>query len=328
MRILVRCPNPIGDAVMATPAFRAIREGFADAHVTFVARKPVDEVLWGGPWFDELWGVQRDKSVWEMGRKIRGGDFDLGILFPNSLRSALEVFLGRVKRRVGYGGRARGLLLTDRLRRTTKDTVGSYLDLVRSLDSDPGEPNLELFVTEEQERDAEDFLRRHQAEGSRIIAMVPGATYGPAKLWRNDRWAEAADALSEETGARVVLSGSPAESHITREIAAKMKTRAIDAASEGVRLGVVKALVKRSALVLTTDTGPRHFAAAFGVPSVVLFGPTEVERTRSFLDDAVVVQKKVECGPCQKKTCPLDHRCMELITAEDVIEAARKALKA
>jgi len=328
MRILVRCPNPIGDAVMATPAFRAIREGFPEAHVTFLARKPVDEVLWGGAWFDELWGVQKEKSVWEVAGKIRSGAFDVAILFPNSFRSALEVFLGRAKRRVGYAEHSRGMLLTDRLKRKEIDTVRSYLDLVKPLGLDPGEPRLELFVTEEQSKEADEFLRRHGVdEGGKIIMVVPGAAYGPAKLWRNDRWARVADALSEETGARVVISGSPAESHITREIAANMKADVIDAAAEGVRLGTVKALVKRSMLMLATDTGPRHFAAAFGVPSVVIFGPTEVERTESFLEDVVVVRKDVECGPCQKKICPLDRRCMELITAEEVIEAAKKALK-
>jgi len=329
MRILVRCPNPIGDAVMATPAFAAIRKEFADAHITFLARKPVDEVLWGGRWFDELWGVQKEKSVWEVAKKIRGVDFDLAILFPNSFRSALEAFLGRARRRVGYAGHMRTMMLTERAKRTERDTVGSYIDLVKAVGVSVDEPKLELFATEGQEREADEFLRKHKVEdGEKIIVIVPGAAYGPAKLWRNDRWAEAADAISEEIGARVIVCGSPAESHITREIAAKMRTRVVDAASEGVRLGAVKALVKRSALTLTTDTGPRHFAAAFGVPSVVLFGPTEVERTRSFLDDAVVVRKEVECGPCQKKTCPLDHRCMELITAEDVIQAARKAIKA
>ena len=89
-------------------------------------------------------------------------------------------------------------------------------------------------------------------------------------------------------------------------------------------LGLTKACVRRADLLVTTDSGPRHFAAAFGTPVVTLFGPTHIAWTETYYPKAVHLQKKVECGPCQLRVCPLDHRCMTLLTPDEVFAAAER----
>jgi len=327
MNVLVICPNPVGDAVMATPAFRAIREGFEEARITFLAREPIDQVLAGGPWYDELWAFEKREWMGKALGSIRRGGFDLAVIFPNSFRSALAAFLGGVRRRAGHAMHFRRLFLTQAVRPKELDTVRSYLELARGLGLKVREPKLELFVTGEEAGEAEAFLKRHGVEEDEaVISIVPGSGRGPSKLWRTERWARAADELSDETGARIALIGAKSEEAITQAIASKMKGEALDAAAEGVSLGAVKALVKRSRLVVATDTGPRHFAVAFGVPSVLIFGPTDPKRTESFCESVTIVRKDVECAPCQRRKCPTDHRCMELLTVEEVIDASRRAL--
>ena len=91
-------------------------------------------------------------------------------------------------------------------------------------------------------------------------------------------------------------------------------------------LGLTKACVRRADLLVTTDSGPRHFAAAFDRPVVTLFGPTHIEWTETYHPRAVHLQQKVDCGPCQKRVCPKDHRCMLRLTPEEVYTAAEGLL--
>ncbi len=97
-------------------------------------------------------------------------------------------------------------------------------------------------------------------------------------------------------------------------------------ADQPLSLGLTKACIKRAALLVTTDSGPRHFAAAFGRPVVTLFGPTHIAWTETYYPRGVHLQKKVDCGPCQRRTCPLDHRCMKLLSPQEVFQEAEELL--
>jgi heptosyltransferase-2 len=171
---------------------------------------------------------------------------------------------------------------------------------------------------------------------SEVICLNSGAAFGAAKHWPSAYFADLACRLAEERGSGVLVLCGPKESAIARDIATRARHPNVHALSDltapivpdGPRLslGLTKACVRRADLLVTTDSGPRHFAAAFDRPVVTLFGPTHIEWTETYHPRAVHLQKRVECGPCQLRVCPLDHRCMLRLTPEEVYSAAEGLL--
>jgi heptosyltransferase II len=156
------------------------------------------------------------------------------------------------------------------------------------------------------------------------VVLHPGAAYGSAKRWPSPHWAALARRLLESPGTRVLVLTGPGDEEIGREIVLAAGGRGITGLEdEPPSVGLSKAAVRRAALLISTDSGPRHFAAAFGVPVVTLFGPTEKRWSETGYDRAVHLQKEVPCGPCQLRECPLDHRCMRELLPEEVLAAAR-----
>ncbi len=114
----------------------------------------------------------------------------------------------------------------------------------------------------------------------------------------------------------------PSERDTAKQIVtAADRPAVVSLADEPLSIGLTKAVVRKLSTLVTTDSGPRHFAAAFDVPVVSLFGPTHIAWTETYFDKAVHVQKAVPCGPCQLRVCPLDHRCMTTLSPQDVLEA-------
>ncbi|MBI4614945.1 MAG: lipopolysaccharide heptosyltransferase II [Planctomycetes bacterium] len=334
-RIAVGVPNWLGDACMATPALRAIRENYPRAHVTLVAREYVASLFEGANWYDEIvvyektFGSVREKAA-ALSRERR----DLGILLSNSFRTALLFRLARVRRRVGFSRDFRGPLLTDRLhamragfRRLRFPTLDSYLAILYHLGIKVRSRALELALTEEGRAGAEAFYREHGVkEGDLLVGLAPGAAFGAAKCWPPESFAAAADLFAERFGARAIVFCGPYEEETASRIVAAAKKPLLTTAGRNFGLGVFKALVARLGLLVTNDSGPRHFGAAFGVPTVTVFGPTQQELTYTHYDREIALQKDVECGPCQLRICPLDHRCMTGISPEEVFEAGRRLL--
>src|SRR5205085_11072501 len=139
-------------------------------------------------------------------------------------------------------------------------------------------------------------------------------------------FAELADRLIDEQNATVLLSAAPKERPIVESIKRTMRHAPIDLSSAGMTLGSLKEIVRRCDLMITNDTGPRHIAAAMNVPVVTVFGPTFPQWTEIYYPKERQVSVKFFCGPCQKKTCPLDHRCMTRVTPGMVYEAAASLL--
>jgi heptosyltransferase II len=155
-----------------------------------------------------------------------------------------------------------------------------------------------------------------------MILLNPGAQFGAAKCWLPENFAALADRFVEELGASILISAAPRERRIVDEILRLMKNPAVDLLALGSELGALKEIVRRCDLMITNDTGPRHIAAAFDVPVVTIFGPTHPEWTEIYFARERKVAVKVFCGPCQKKICPLDHRCMTRITPAMVFDTA------
>jgi heptosyltransferase II len=342
MKIVVFCPNLIGDTVMATPAIRALRHGFPDATLLGVIKPHVAPTLDGAPWFDEMIPFNpkaRDPRHRMIGviRRLRRERPDLAVLLPNSFRSALVAWLGGASRRVGFGRTGRGLLLTDRLanernargERLPVPIVESYLEIVQRLGCRVDSLRPELFTTEEDERAADRaWSDLGLGRDGRVVCLNTGGAFGPAKNWPIEYFATLARRLADESGVAVLVVCGPSERESARAIAAQAEhPRVASLADQPLSIGLSKACVRRSALLITTDSGPRHFAAAFKVPVVTLFGPTHVAWTRTYHPHAVHLVRPVPCGPCQRPTCaPGHHRCMRELLPETVFDAARRFL--
>jgi heptosyltransferase-2 len=341
MNIAIFLPNWIGDAVMATPALRAIRQHFSGARLVGVLRPYIAGVMEGSPWFDTLVFHHRPgpfsmgwlTAAWQIRRQWP----DLAILFPNSFRSALMAWLGRCRRRVGYSAYGRKKLLTDSLEPVCgadgeplpSPILDAYNLLARAAGcSNPGR-RMELFTTGRDEAAADVVweqarLWRHRE----VICLNTGGAFGSAKDWPSGHFAALARRLADERGSGVLVLCGPAERELARRIATLACRPSVHAlADHPPSLGLTKACIRRADLLITTDSGPRHFAAAFDRPVVTLFGPTHIAWTETFHPRAIHLQKKVECGPCQRRVCPLDHRCMRLLSTDEVFQAAADLLR-
>jgi heptosyltransferase-2 len=336
-RIVVRAPNWVGDVVMATPAFRALRASYPEAHLAVVLRPYVRPILLGAPWFDEAI-AEDDRGIAGFRRvvgRLRRDRFDLAVILPNSFRTALEAFLGRARRRVGYARRRRSVLLTDpvapprdpRGRFLPTNMVDYYLTLCRYVGCQDLSPREELFVTDDCQARAEALFAKYDVRpDTQLLGINPGGAFGASKLWPAERFAAVADALAERPQARIVLFGSPSERPILEAVAAAMEHEPLLFEPGELDLDVLKPLVRRCSLLVTNDTGARHFAVAFGVPVVCIMGPTSPRYTDVNLERQIVVRVDVDCGPCQEKVCRTDHRCMTRITPEMVLAAAARLL--
>jgi len=345
-KILVVQPNWVGDAVMATPTLRAIRQLYPSAHISYLMRRYVKPLYGGMPWADQFITYRTGKSHAKTGRglfdlsaRLRAAKFDLAILLPNSFKAALVCKMASIPRVVGYERDGRGFLLTDKLlpvkekgKFVPTPIIKSYMGVARYLGASHRDLKMELFVTPSEMRETQEVFERCGLEAGTnrpaangqppLVLLNPGAQYGAAKCWRPEYFAELADRLIDEQNATILLSAAPRERPIIESIKRYMRHAPIDLSNKGTTLGSLKEIVRRCDLMITNDTGPRHIAAAMDVPVVTIFGPTFPEWTEIYYAKEKQVAVKVFCGPCQKKVCPLDHRCMTRISPAMVYEAA------
>lgn len=339
MKIVAFLPNWVGDAVMATPALRGIRDHFQEAEIVAVVRPPIGDVVAGTGLVDRvLTHRMRSSDHWSRGwrfaMRLRAEAFDTAVLFPNSLRSAWLAYVAGARRRVGFARDARQLLLTDALipksRQEPNPVLDEYIRLARQLGCDVPNRQMELAVTGRDEVAFRDFSGRQSDEfrSRGIITLNPGGAFGAAKHWPIGHFAELATRISNDLLRSVLVLCGPAEREQAREIVQRACSPYVSSlANEQPSLGLTKAAIRSSELLVTTDSGPRHFAAPFGVPVVTLFGPTHIAWSETFDGNAIHLQHRLDCGPCQKRVCPLGHhRCMTDLLPDRVFEAVRSAL--
>ncbi len=324
-KILVVLPNWVGDSVLATPALRAVRNGFPKSKISYLIKPYLAELFGGCPWVDELifWpGAKRGarkQTAFSLLKDLREEKFGLAVLLANSFRSALTCSLGKISRRVGYDRDGRGVLLTDKLLPDRYDgrflpisALKYYLSIADYLGCRTDDYHLTLFTEPKFETEVDALLARHNVKPDGAYALInPGASYGSTKCWPPEYFAKVADHLAEKYGMRTMVVCSPREVDIARGVVQKMSHPGIALIDPVVGLGTLKSLVRRCKMLVTNDTGPRHFAAAFGVPVVTIFGPTDPRWSETLYVRERQVWIEVDCGPCMKKTCPeKHHKCM------------------
>jgi heptosyltransferase-2 len=339
MNIAVFVPNWIGDAVMATPAVRGLREHFPQARLLAILKPYVAGLFSGCPWFDDYIALD-SRGSWSqrwpaVAARLRRESIDLAVLFQNNFRSALVAWLGGCRQRIGFSRHGRALFLTERLQPTRRRGVlvpAPIIDDYNRLTETAGCPmpshRMELFTTP-----AEDAVARlvweqtGLANSQEVVCLNPGAAFGSAKFWPAEHFVALAQQLVDRRDCGVLVLCGPGEQELARHIASRAGRRQVHAlAGYPLSLGLTKACVRRANLLITTDSGPRHFAAAFDRPVVTLFGPTHIAWTETYFAKAIHLQKQVPCGPCQLRVCPLDHRCMKELTPGEVLTAATELL--
>lgn len=336
--LAVRCPNWVGDVVMATPVFDCLRRNLPQARIVGVMKKGAQGIVRDGPWFDDL--VEGNDKTWagfqRMRRQLKALSADTAILLTNSVRSALTMRLSGVRQVYGYRRQGRNLLLTGGPTASRNGTavpipMGEYyLEICRWLGLElPAAPRPTLFIGEELRQRGDSLLAKHAIpENDFVIGLNPGASFGSSKCWPPEYFAELAGLLRKGIDARIILFSGPGEEGIIQAILDRTDVDLIDTRSDKVDLELLKPLVKRCNLFVTNDTGPRHYAVAFDVPTVVIMGSTDPRYTAANLDRTTVVRRELDCSPCHKKECPRGHECMREIRPAEVFAAAERLVGA
>lgn len=324
---------------MATPALRALRHAHPNAEIALLGVPQNGALLRGVSSFDEYIPI-RDKGLLATlanFRALRLRKFDWGVILPDSHRAALDVCLAGIPRRAGY---ARDLLrramLTDALRppyengqRVPFSMVERYLRLTRKLGCPDAGLHLDLAVGEAATQNVESTLADYGVTpDEKVLFVAPGASYGASKLWPPEHFARACDEIARRFGLLPVLVPAPNQDEIgiARDVAARVSERCVALVDRPGTLDDLKALIARSTLVLTNDTGPRHIAVALDRPVITLMGPTDPRHTEHLLERQRVLREDVECSPCGAKVCPIDHRCMTRLQPDRAVAAAAELL--
>jgi heptosyltransferase-2 len=341
-RLLVRLPNPLGDAVMATPALRALRCGLPEAEIAVLGLPHHEGLLRGNHSFDAFIPLRGCawRDVVTRARELRGRGYDAALLLPDSPRAALDAFAARIPIRIGYARDPlrRALLTTaidpprERGQRVAISMIERYLRVARALGVRDAGPELELHVQSDAAERADALLARAGvARGEPVLLVTPGAAFGASKLWPPEHFARACDELHRRFGLLPVIAPAPnaAEIAIARRVSDAMSERHAALFEPDPSLEVFVAIVARAALLLTNDTGPRHVAVALGRPVVTLLGPTDPRHTAHLLERQRVLFEDVACRPCGKSVCPIgDQRCLVRLAPERAVAAAAELLAA
>lgn len=333
-KIMVRAPNWIGDAVMALPALEALRARFGDAEIVVVSKPWVSELYEHHPALNRQIVYDREGShrgpagFWGLVQNLRQERFDAAILFQNAFHAAWMAWCARIPVRVGYARDGRSRLLTEALEVPPVAAYGHHASyytqlLFRAGIIDKCEPiqGVRLVVAKTEQKWAREHLQSLGLDGLRfLVGIHPGASFGPAKCWLPERFADLADRLVEALHADILLFGSEAEKPLAEEIAGEMEHVPTIVAG-GTTLRQLMALFAQCRLIVSNDSGPMHLAAGLGVPQVAIFGSTNERLTGPLSAQARVVKHEVACSPCGLRECPIDFRCMNGLSVDVVYRA-------
>jgi len=357
--ILVRGVNWLGDAVMSTPALIRLRQGRPEARLTLLSPEKLAGLWHRQPFVDEVLTFSSAENIWQVGRRLRERKFTVGVALPNSIRSAMELWLAGIPNRIGVARPGGSLLLTQTVppragavemrKRTVGDIrrrieskgettfypaaahhVHHYLHLAAALGASPEAMPPRIDVSEGEMEEVRGKFGLLRAMGRPWFGLCPAAEYGPAKRWPAERFVEAARTLQEKTQCRWLVFGGAGDRVLAETIASDIARATGEAplnlaGQTGLR--EFAAMLKICDLVLTNDTGPMHLAAAVGAPVTAIFGSTSPELTGPFFSPrAQVLRGRAPCAPCFRRECPIDMRCLRGVQTEQVVAAALRCL--
>jgi heptosyltransferase II len=338
-RILVRATNWVGDAVMSLPALRALRERFPQARISILAKPWVADLYRREPICNSLipYTARTLGEKAAAARELRRCQFDTAILLQNAFEAAAIAYLARIPERIGYARDGRGFLLTHAIPVPKPGDIPRhesfyYLELLRRARIIDAMPANDAIRLESAPAARATGLDRFQqlGLGDTVIGVSPGAAYGTAKRWLPERFAHSAVRVANELGASVAIFGSKDERGLCQSVATAVSASIVKPVKNfagETSLAEFIDLAAACRVYLTNDSGAMHIASALGVPTVAIFGATDDEATGPTGPLVKVVREPVECSPCLKRECPIDHRCMTRVSAARVAETALDLLK-
>jgi heptosyltransferase II len=330
-RVIVRAPNPLGDAIMSLPAMAALRAALAGRTLIVAASPAV------APLFEEI-TIAAPNEVIALDTRREAGELrqagaDAIVLFTNSFRTAWVSRLARIPQRCGYRAHGRSLLLTRPVRRPRERVHQSeyYLHLVGELglgvdpgSSDRGRSSIQISPATRLRADS--LLSTLGVDRSApLVGFAPGAAYGHAKRWPPERVAQVIARLGSR-GVTCVMVGAGGDRDAGREIESTLPAgcRVVNLIGR-TDLRLLTGLLASCHAFVSNDSGAMHLAAAVGVPVAAIFGPTD-ERVTAPLGEHDVIVHQVFCRPCMLRDCPIDHRCMRRVSADTVFDAVVRRL--
>ncbi len=342
MKILVRGTNWIGDAVMTIPALRELRRIFPRDHITLHTRSWAEGIFRDVDFIDEFLIFDEKgsnfRTLFEQAHRIRAGNYDVGIIFPNSYRSAAMMKLGRIPRCFGFAKEGRSMLLTDAIKvprwKKQSHEVYYYLELIRQveksiLDADTVNYRDEitgLDISAARKAEAAEMLRgAGLGNDAGIVAIGPGSANSRAKRWGSKNFAELAERVFRDCGAGAAILGSAEDADVAARVREHSAVPLIDLTGK-TSLSEAAAILAAVDLFISNDMGLAHIAAAAGTPTIVIFGPTNPETTRPIGSNVQIAREPVDCSPCMLRDCPIDHRCMTRISVDDIMKMAAPVL--
>lgn len=337
-RMSIWLPSPLGDAILATPALRSIRNQFPRRQITFISDKTVKAFLTPSSFCDD-WLVTEWDNPMQTARAFKALKPPLGsiVLLKNSFSCALAAFLAGIPERVGYARDGRSALLTEKLR-PKRDRWGRfkpmsmidyYLTVAGWLGCDVSDRTMELEYEQKDLDSVAAKIPTAMTPKFPLIILVPGGAFGPSKLWPSDRWAKVADKLIEKYRATVLISIAPnsQEIEIANSICKEARHKLLSLHESPLTPSELKALFGQADLVITNDTGPRHIAISLKRKLITLFGPNNYNWTETGYPEEIKIVADVKCAPCDKPQCKeADHYCMKSIKVKEVLDAVENQL--
>lgn len=320
MKILIILPNWLGDAIMATPAIELVGEHYPNARFTFVGSYVSLEALKHHPLCERAIVDETKKAssrmlaTYKLAKEL--GSFDLAITFRNQLHSSLLLRFTNTVVCIAKKSWHSQLLLSHTPKISNRQhLVEQYaqLAMINTDTFDNAIPPLKLYIQKNS------FERPS-------LGLNAGATYGSAKRWYPERFAEVASAFYQSHD--IIIFGGPNEVEMAKEIEENLLSLGVKNYVNLAGKTTIEELcanIGACELFLTNDSGPMHVAAAYQIPTVTIFGPTRYKETSQWKNEkSAIVRKEMECSPCMKRECPLGHHeCMKNIPSTEVIQTIR-----
>jgi heptosyltransferase-2 len=355
MRILIINPFGIGDVLFTTPVIRAIKDAYPDSFLGYWCNERVRPVLENNPFIDKIFALSRGdwKKIWKQSKinairealalrsEIRKYKFEIAIDFSLDHRYGLLARYLGIEKRIGINYKNRGRFLTDKIDidyYRDKHVVEYYLDTLQFLNIPrPEKPKIEVFLTEQEKKWAQNFLL-HYGIGSEqsIIAIAPGGgeSWGKDafyKHWPAENYKKLIKLITQNLNLKIIIFGSRPETEICNTIAHGLASQKVINTSGKLTLSQFMALVEKCRVLICNDGGPIHVAVGLEVRTVSIFGPVDEKVYGPYPEDGhTIIKKDLPCRPCYKNFrfpgCNNNHKCLKDISVEEVYSAVEKLL--
>jgi len=347
VNILIVKLSAIGDVIHTLPALNAIRKHYPHASITWLVEEDAAAIVQGHKALDRVLVSKRKrwlkafrglsilntiKEVYDFVKTLRDTRYDMILDFQALLKSGILVAVARGRRKIGFG---KGLehmehsyiFLNERIPAVDMEVHALLrgMMMLHALGIPTNKVEYKLPVSDHDHKKIDELMKRHGINGLESFVAINPVAKWESKLWPNEKFAELSDMLIDRYGIKIIFTGGIKDCSIIQEITSSMKGRAITFAGK-TTLTELAALYEKAALVISTDTGPMHLAAAVGTPVVAIFGPTAPWRTGPFGPGHQIITANLQCIPCFKRRCEKTD-CMNLISVDQVLNGVKKALE-